>query len=87
MPAPELILCMCGFLPHGMPLVVDAIRAKNAWWDRLGSQQGAVAFADPQEAPLPETRELKCKYKQWPMDEKGLSPTRTFCHFFPRLYE
>ena len=48
-----------------MPLVVDAIRAKNVWWDRLGSQQGAVAFAD---------RQLKYKYKQWPMDEEGLSP-------------
>ena len=84
-----------------MPLVVDAIRAKNVWWDRLGSQQGAVAFADLQAAPLPETRDLKYKYKQCPMDEEGLSPildvranvdwltldTRTFYHFFPRLYE
>ena len=57
-----------------MPLVVDAIRAKNVWWDRLGSQQGTVAFADPQEAPLPGTRELKYKYKKWPMYEEGLSP-------------
>lgn len=45
-----------------MPLVVDAIQV---WWDWLGSRQGAVAFMDPQEAPLPETRELKYKYKKW----------------------
>ena len=57
-----------------MPLVVDAVRAKNVWWDRLGSQQGAVAFVDPRDAPLPETRELKYKYKKWPMDEEGHSP-------------
>ena len=89
------------FAAAWMPLVVDAIRAKNVWWDRLGSQQGTVAFADPQEAPLPGTRELKYKYKKWPMYEEGLSPildvranvdwltldTRTFYHFFPQLYE
>ena len=83
-----------------VPLVVDAIRAKNVWWDRVGSQQGTVAFADPQEAPLPETRELQFKYKRWPMDEEGHSPildvranvdwltldTRTFYHFLSRLY-
>ena len=57
-----------------MPLVVDAVRAKNVWWDRLGNQQGAVAFVDPRDAPLPETRELKYKYKKWPMDEEGHSP-------------
>ena len=84
-----------------MPLVVDAVRAKNVWWDRLGNQQGAVAFVDPRDATLPETRELKYKYKKWPMDEEGHSPildvranvdwltldTRTFYHSFPRLYE
>ena len=82
-----------------MPVVVDAIRAKNVWWDSVGGQQGTVAFADPQDAPLPESRELKFKYKRWPMDE-DISPildvranvdwltlnTRTFYYCFPRLY-
>ena len=69
-------------------------------WERAGGQQGTLAFTDRQEAPLPDPRELKLKYKRWPMDEDGFSPildvrvnvdwltlnTRTFYHFFPRLY-
>ena len=39
------------FLAAWMPLVVDTIWVQNVWWDGLESQQGAVAFADPQEAP------------------------------------
>ena len=96
-----MALHMCGFPAAWMPLVVDVIRAKNVWWDRLGSQQDAVAFTDFQEAPLCETRELKYKCKKWPMDEEGLSPildvranvdwltldTRTFYHFLSRQHE
>ena len=88
------------WFPAAWMRLVEAIRAKNVWWDSVGGQQGTVAFTDPREAPLPDSRELKLKYKRWPMDEDGLSPildvranvdwltlnTRTFYPFFPRLY-
>ena len=83
-----------------MPLVVEAIRAKNVWWERARGHQGAVASTDHHNTPLPEAREFRFKYKKWQMDEEGQSPildarvnvdwltldTRTFSHFFRQLY-
>ena len=83
-----------------MPLVVDAIRAKNVWWEGVGGHQGAVASTDPLQAPLPYNREFSFKFKKWQIDEDGKSPilnarvnvdwltldTKIFAHFFPQLY-
>ena len=75
----------CGF---------KALTAKHA--KNLGDKikQGTIAFTDPLEAPVSDSRELK--FKKWPMDENGFSSildaesmwtsslnTRTFYHFFP----
>ena len=83
-----------------MPLVVNAIRAKNVWWEGVGGHQGAVASTDPLQAPLPYNREFSFKFKKWQIDEDGKSPilnarvnvdwltldTKIFAHFFPQLY-
>ena len=49
-----------------MPLVVNAIRAKNVWWEGVGGHQGAVASTD---ALSGTARDFSFKFKKWQIDE------------------